>query len=91
MTAEQRRCRLVVVGTALKYLTRDWERSVQHRADAQKAYEATGTVATGASKAAYRRAKVRWTAACEAVAYAERYVHEANEMVRELKEMEVTE
>lgn len=86
MTAEQRRCRLVVVGTALKYLTREWERAVQHLADAQKAFADTGTIATGASKAAYRKAKTRWAAACEAVTMAEAYLAAANRMVAELKE-----
>lgn len=86
MTDEERRCRLVVVGTALKYLTRNLERAAAEMTLARERFREVGTVGTGASKAEYRKAKTRWTAACEAVTMAEAYLAAANRMVAELKE-----
>lgn len=81
MTAEQRRCRLVVVGTALKYLTRDAERAAQRKEDAQELPKIC-TVTMTTSPVERADEELRRIMAL---------VHEANEMVRELKEMEVTE
>lgn len=87
MAEENRGTRLLILGQAKRQISCILKREQIGLDRSRARFQQVGSISTGASKAAYKKAKISWSAACESVGRWQRVLEELERWESEIREV----